>query len=177
MSEIILFDHEGCTGKREDFSCDTPDLGVKFFSGVARSLKVKGNHWVAYTGKNYSGERKIFGEGEHLKLGPFDQKIGSLKLLNTDLSYPSIDLFEHIDFKGESRNVDERIDNLRTGGFNNLISSHIVKAGVWILYDGMNCQGKHMIALEGERVANYCPLGWNDKVSSLRPLLTSDKEV
>eukprot|EP00061_Rhincodon_typus_P007254 g28773.t1 len=100
MCEIILFDHEGCAGKREDFSSDTPDLGVKLFSGVARSLKVEGNHWVAYTGENYTGERKIYGEGEHVKLGPFDLKIRSLKLLNTDLSHPIIEVYEHVDFKG-----------------------------------------------------------------------------
>ncbi|XP_067840052.1 epidermal differentiation-specific protein-like [Heptranchias perlo] len=177
MCEVILYDNEGCTGKMEDFTSDTPDLGVKFFSGTTRSLKVKGNHWIGYTGKNYTGDRKIFGEGEHEQLGNFDRKINSLQLLKTDLSHPSIVLYEHASFKGESRTVDMRIDDLKRGGFDDLVSSHNVKSGVWILYEDANCQGKQMIALEGEKVGNYCALGWNDKMSSLRPLLTSDKEV
>ncbi|XP_078391507.1 epidermal differentiation-specific protein-like [Cetorhinus maximus] len=178
MCEIILWDSEGCTGKKkEDFCCDTPDLGVKFFSGSARSLKVKGNHWVAFTGKDYTGDFKVFGEGEHEKLGTLDQKIKSLKLLTTDLSFPSIVLYEHIDFNGQSRTVDCRIDDLKTGGFSNLVSSHVVKSGVWVLHEDPGCQGRRMVGFEGEKVANYCQVGWNDKMSSLRPLLTSDFEV
>ncbi|GCC16887.1 hypothetical protein chiPu_0022242 [Chiloscyllium punctatum] len=88
MNEITLYAQEDFTGRRVTFQSSTPDLGVDFFNDTARSLKVVGNPWMAYTGKDYTGDSKEFTEGEYEKLGLFDRKINSIQLLSADTVTP-----------------------------------------------------------------------------------------
>ncbi|XP_072892619.1 epidermal differentiation-specific protein-like [Hemitrygon akajei] len=177
MSKIILYDELDFNGSHKEFADNISDLADEIFSDAARSLKVHGQHWVAYTEAKFRGKFKVFGQGDHESLGELDQKIRSLRLVKEDLKNPEIILYEHVDYQGSSRSIEETVNDLTRAGFNDLVSSHKVKQGVWILYQDMNLTGERLITFKGDQWPNYVPLGWNDKLSSLKPLLNSDFEV
>ncbi|XP_072132723.1 epidermal differentiation-specific protein-like [Mobula birostris] len=154
MSKITLYENLGFTGKDKDFVDNVPDLTVRNFGNTARSIRVIGQHWVAYAGENFTGAFKLLGPGDHAYLGELDQKILSLRLVKEDLKNPET-----------------------FSGFENLVSSHKVKAGVWILFQHANLCGQRLITFEGNEWPNYCAFNWNDKLSSVKPLLKSDFEL
>ncbi|XP_078087654.1 epidermal differentiation-specific protein-like [Mustelus asterias] len=177
MSKIVLYDQPACRGNWKELTDSVPNLETEIFSQTARSLKVEGKHWVAYKDKDLNGDFVVYGPGEHNHLGSMDSKIVSVRLVKEELGNPDIVLYEHIHFEGKPRHVDELVNDLKKAGFNNLVSSHEVKQGVWILYEGLHLTGRRMITFKGENCPDYRQFHWNDKLSSLKPLLNSDHEV
>ncbi|XP_078060933.1 epidermal differentiation-specific protein-like [Mustelus asterias] len=177
MSKIVLYDRPDCTGNWKELTYSVPDLETEIFSQTARSLKVEGKHWVAYKDKGFKGDFMVYGPGDHNHLGSMDSNIVSVRLVTEELGNPDIVLHEHIHFEGKSRNIDELVNDLKIAEFNNLVSSHEVKEGVWILYEGLHLTGRRMITFKGEKCPDYTQIGWNDKLSSLKPLLNRDHEV
>ncbi|XP_072115682.1 epidermal differentiation-specific protein-like [Mobula birostris] len=177
MSKIILYDETDFNGSHKEFVDNISDLGTEIFSDTARSLKVQGQHWVAYTKTNFQGKFKVFGQGDHGSLGDMDQKIRSLRLVQEALKDPEIILYEDVGYKGRSRSIEETVNDLTRAGFDNLVSSHKVKQGVWILCQGKNQTGERLITFKGDEWRNYVDFSWNDKLSSIKALQTSDLEV
>ncbi|XP_072106175.1 epidermal differentiation-specific protein-like [Mobula birostris] len=177
MSKITLYEKPDFTGEDQDFVDNILDVTVRKFDNTARSIRVIGQHWVAYAGKNFTGAFKVLGPGDHAYLGELDQKILSLRLVKEDLKNPEIVLYKHVNYKGQSRSIRETTNDLRRAGFANLVSSHKVKAGVWILFQHANLCGERLITFEGNEWPNYCHFKWNDKLSSVKALLKSDFEL
>ncbi|XP_067916316.1 epidermal differentiation-specific protein-like [Heterodontus francisci] len=177
MSKIILYDQENLHGDGKVFTDSVLDLEKEVFSDKARSLKVEGKHWVAYTCTNYTGQFIVYGAGDHLNLENLDRKIQSLRLVKEDLQDPEIKLFEHINYGGKERDITGAADDLKDAGFNNLVSSHHVKRGVWVLYENKYYNGNRLITFLGDQWVNYRNKGCNDKLSSLKPLLSTDFKV
>ncbi|XP_055521093.1 uncharacterized protein LOC129715260 [Leucoraja erinacea] len=177
MSKIALYDQPNFKGEAKEFLANEPDLSEKLFEDTAKSARVEGQHCIAYTDPNYKGEFIVFGPGEYKTLGcNFNHKLSSLRLVEEELLNPEIDLYEHVDYGGEVREVRKKVDNLQRGNFNNLVSSHKVKRGVWILHEKVDQTGERLITYKGDEWPNYCDK-WNDKLTSLRPLVNSYTEV
>ncbi|XP_078087660.1 epidermal differentiation-specific protein-like [Mustelus asterias] len=177
MSKIVLYDQPDCRGNWKELTDSVPNLETEIFSQTARSLKVEGKHWVAYKDKDLKGDFMVYGPGDHNQLGSMDREIVSVRLVKEELGNPDIVLYEHAHFKGKPRHVEELVNDLKKGGFNDLVSSHEVKQGVWILYADVHLTGRRMITFKDEKCPDYRQIGWNDKLSSLKPLLNRDHEV
>ncbi|XP_032896271.1 epidermal differentiation-specific protein-like [Amblyraja radiata] len=178
MNKIVLYDQEDFLGESKQFVRNVPDLALKMFNDTAKSARVEGLHWVAYKDADYKGEFIIFAPGDYTTLGPnFRYKLSSLRLVEEELLNPEIVLYEDVDYKGEHRGVKKEADNLQRADFNNLVSSHQVKQGVWILHQGYNQTRARLITFKGDKWRSYFDYGWNDKLSSLRPLENSYTEV
>ncbi|XP_072891054.1 epidermal differentiation-specific protein-like [Hemitrygon akajei] len=177
MSKIILYDEPDFKGQDKQFLDDVKDPAVDNFTNTARSVRVIGRHWVVYAESNHKGHFKVFGQGDHGNLGDLDRKITSLRLVKEDLINPEIDLYRDVNYKGPSRNILETTDDLSRSGFKDLVSSHKVKQGVWILYMHTNQSGPRLITFQGDEWPDYRRFGWNDKLSSVRALQNSDLEV
>ncbi|XP_059818533.1 epidermal differentiation-specific protein-like [Hypanus sabinus] len=177
MSKIILYENPDFTGKQKEFVNDVQDLAVENFTNAVRSIRVIGRHWVVYDGTNFKGDFKVFGPGDHGKLDYLDRAISSLRLVKENLLNPEIVLCEHVDYGGMTRSIKETTDDLSKSGFDNLVSSHKVKEGVWILYQDLNQKGPRLITFQGDEWTDYRQFGWNDKLSSVKALLKSDFEV
>ncbi|XP_072356518.1 epidermal differentiation-specific protein-like [Scyliorhinus torazame] len=177
MNKVVLYDGANLNGNWKEFTDNVPDLGAQFFANNARSLKVIGKHLVAYKGTRFTGDFVVYGPGEHPVLGPMDKQIQSLRLVKEELGNPHIVLYEAVHFDKQSRDIEEDINDLVKGGFPDLVSSHKVKQGVWILYEGLNYSGKRLITFQGDEWADYRQLGWKGKMSSLKPLKSSDEIV
>ncbi|XP_067249266.1 epidermal differentiation-specific protein-like [Chanodichthys erythropterus] len=169
MSKIIVFSKEAFEGRTAEFKNNVHNLEEKGFNDVIYSIKVIGAPWVAYYDKNFAGKQRVFEEGEYATLDD-KGKFSSLKMVTDDLDNPEIQLFEHSNYQGRKVTLREET-NLHDIAFSDIVSSHKVKGGVWVLYQHVNRQGSQLVSFPGDQVPNYVRLGFNDVASHVRPLL------
>ncbi|TRZ05467.1 hypothetical protein HGM15179_021640, partial [Zosterops borbonicus] len=157
MGKIIVYEH---------VNFQVP-LG---WNDMVSSVKVIGQPWVAYKHIEYKGPFMVFEEGEYESLPKgTNDKISSLQLITDDLRNPQITLYQHVEYKGRSRIVTEA-SNLAGEKDNDIVSSHKVQRGVWLLFENSDEIGPRYLARAHEDVPNYKEIDFNDRLSFLRPL-------
>jgi Beta/Gamma crystallin len=176
---IVLFDEEGFRGRGFGISSATPDLDPTGFNDRARSLIVKSGDWEVCTDADYRGRCRIFSKGEYpaLDLGLNDQ-ISSARPSGYNANpntagstwfgagNGSIVLFEHDNFRGKSRTLDGPVENFDQIDFNDMVSSLVVRRGLWELCTDAEFRGTCHVYRPGE----YRSVGprLNDQFSSAR---------
>ncbi|KAI4886796.1 hypothetical protein NFI96_013289 [Prochilodus magdalenae] len=166
MNKIIVYEHVNFQGLSREFTSDVSNLIDYNFNDCISSLKVVGNPWLAYRDVNFSGPQLVFEEGEYAQLETNDT-ISSLQMVTEDLANPQITLYEHINYQGRSIVINHET-NLCCTSFNDLVSSHKVQRGAWVLYEHGNQTGSIMVARASRDVPDYA--SFNDRLSYLRPL-------
>ncbi|CAH2297396.1 Hypothetical predicted protein [Pelobates cultripes] len=176
MSKLQLFAYTDMKGDSVSLDNDIPNLASVGFLKRAKSLRVHGDPWVVFSDKNYKGEFKIYKEGDYNSIPDFEDMICSVRVVNGGLYDPQITVYEHINYGGRSLILTKNVEDLSSYEMSNMVSSHKVQNGVWILYDKKHFQGSKMVALAGDAVPNYKDIGWNDKVNSLKFFSPLDSE-
>ncbi|RXN24094.1 epidermal differentiation-specific -like protein [Labeo rohita] len=169
MSKIIVFSKDGFEGRTAEFKNDVHNLEKKGFNQVISSLKVIGAPWVTYYDKNFTGKQRVFEEGEYAILED-KGKFSSLRMITDDLDDPEIQLFENVNYQGRPVTLFKET-NLHNIDFSDVVSSHKVKGGVWVLHEHVSRQGAQLVSFPGDEVPSYFPLSFNDVASHVRPLL------
>ncbi|XP_065493512.1 epidermal differentiation-specific protein-like [Caloenas nicobarica] len=171
MGKIIIYEHANFQGYSKEFTSDIANLKDVDWNDCISSVKVIGRPWVAYEHHSYTGKLLVFEEGEHSFVGEeMNDKITSLQLITENLHNPQITLYEHSNYQGKSRVIREAT-NLSRGYDNDITSSHKVQRGAWLLCEHSDGSGFCYIAREHEHLPHYSAIGFNDKLSFLRPLL------
>ncbi|NXY14201.1 EDSP protein, partial [Atrichornis clamosus] len=165
MGKIIIYQHVNFEGMSREFTTDIPSLGAVGWNDIVSSAKVIGQPWVAYEHFDYKGQFVVLEEGEYNFFGTeMNDKISSLQLITEDLHNPQITLYQHVDYQGRSRTVREATD-LAEGRDDDVVSSHKVQRGVWLLCENSDGSGPQYLAREHDDVPNYKTINFNDKLS------------
>ncbi|XP_039190137.1 beta/gamma crystallin domain-containing protein 2 isoform X1 [Crotalus tigris] len=153
---IVLFeamDFED--GPSVELSEALPDVELASYGIMTQSIHVLNGVWVAYEGKNFSGEQYILEKGVYRNCedwGATNCQIASvqpvLQVGERSLFFISkIQLFSEPNFSGNSMTFKEDQATLPE----NLVPhSCRVNGGSWILYDGHHFDGEQHVLSEGE---------------------------
>lgn len=177
---IVMFDQEGFRGRGFGIDSAISDLDPAGFNDRARSLIVKSGIWEVCTDPDFRGRCRIFPKGEYpaLDLGLNDQ-ISSARpaaYKGNDWSpgggawygagNGSIILYENDNFDGKSRTLERQAANFDQIGFNDMVSSLVVRRGLWELCTDAEFRGTCRVYRPGE----YPSVGprLNDQFSSAR---------
>uniref|UniRef100_A0A8C9C3D7 Crystallin beta-gamma domain containing 1 n=1 Tax=Phocoena sinus TaxID=42100 RepID=A0A8C9C3D7_PHOSS len=171
QNQIHLFSEPQFQGRSQCFEETTSQIDESF---SAKSCRVLRGSWVAYDGENFSGNQYVLEEGHYPSLSAMgclpEATFKSVRLIDVELSEPTIILFEREDFKGKKIEFSTEIVNLQSLGFNTHIRSVQVIGGIWVTYEYGNYRGQQFLLSPAE-VSNWCEFSGCRQIGSLRPFV------
>jgi hypothetical protein len=192
---LVLFEQEGFRGRRMGADGAVNDLDRLGFNDRTASVIVRRGNWELCTDADFRGRCRVFPPGQYASLGlELSDRISSARPVRYggDSRPPSIRppiggprppqspgdwfgtppgeliVFEHDNFRGQSRTIHNVASDFDRVGFNDMVSSLLVRRGVWLVCTDADFRGTCRTYGPGE----YRSVGpqLNDKFSSARPI-------
>lgn len=164
---ITLYRHIHYKGDARSFSGDVPDLRRHYFNDAASSFRIDAGIWELCEHINYGGRCEIFdADAPNLVLLGWNDTFSSLRRVR--YLRHQITVYQHPDFRGQSRRFTEDVPDLRRYSFNDRISSVRVGRGDWLVCEHANYRGKCVRVRNDTR--NLREIGLNNRATSLRKL-------
>ena len=165
---ITLFEHD-FKGKQLTLRQSAPDLRKENFNDKASSVEVSAGFWRLWEHINYAGRFWIVGPGRY-GFSELSEKIGNDCISSVE-KLPTIQLYEHADFKGKELTLHDSTPDLRKLDFNDKASSVVVSEGQWKLWEHINYTGKFFVVGPGRYdIAVIREKIGNDVISSVEKL-------
>jgi len=169
-AQLRLFENVNFSGGRITVTGDTPELTS--FNDKVSSIQVdEGEQWILYSRFNFQGQGIILGAGQYntmSSVGMGNDILSSVRRVASS-DRPAIMVFEDEDWRGDARTFTNANSDVRDFNFNDKISSLIVLGSDWEVFDNIEFRGASKQFSPGA-VSSLKPVGFNDKISSLRPI-------
>lgn len=169
---ITLYQDANYQGDSRVIRVDTPDLdlGTINFADVASSVRFYGLQGVRlYDGRNFTGsELTLTGDVPNLSQYSFNDRTGSVDVYPYSSTGPSITLFQHPNYQGDSRVIRLDTPDLDLGSINFAdVASSVRFNGLQgvRLYDGRNYTGSELTLTSD--VPDLTIYDFNDRTGSV----------
>ena len=142
------------------------DFGWDWYHDRADSAKVEGPcTWIAYYDQGYLGQHMII-DKDFTDLGSHKNQFSAARVLPPPGTV-AIAIFEHSNYNGRMVVLYDSIPNLSSVNFQDSMSSFIVIAGTWTLYEHPNYYGRSATYGPGTKSSGPGSLG-HDTLSSVK---------
>lgn len=170
-ADLVLFEHDQYGGRSLAVRERVDNLAESGFNDRASSVQVQGEAWQLCTDADFRGQCVVLQPGRYPSLREIglNDAVSSARRLGGWERGDAIELFEHDDFQGRRLGTAEAIDNLVGRGFNDRVSSLVVRHGQWELCSDVGYAGRCLVLRPGQ-YPHLREQGFNDQLSSLRPV-------
>lgn len=181
--EISIFQHDRFRGRQETLYGSVNDLNALRFANDISSVVVRNGTWELCTEVHFRGTCRTFQPGEYSQVGDLNDRVRSLREVGNRPApaqpgqpyYPNqvdssrgITVYEHGNFGGRGVSLNGPVASFESIGMNDMVSSLIVRGGVWELCAHANYQPPCRQFGPGD----HSSVGeeFNDQFSSARPV-------
>ncbi|OCT73365.1 hypothetical protein XELAEV_18036348mg [Xenopus laevis] len=168
MSSLQLFEFPNFKGQTLTLNNDTPDLSAVGFLQLAQSLKVHGDPWIVFDELGYKGKHQGYTEGGHSSIPGFEKQISSIRVVPGGFDNPSLALSPEVNYGGFSISLEKTVNSVKPQGMPDMALSAQVHRGAWVLYQQENHKGNSKVVVKGDEIPDCDPVGWGDKISSVK---------
>ena len=186
--EVLAYVGRNFEGRHVAITRDVANFEGIGFNDRASSLRVLRGTWEFCTDAFYRGSCRTLGPGDYRDLGSQDNRLSSARIVAagrpgwghggggwtppgpdwSSVGRGDVQLFDHPGFRGFLVNLDRETPDFDPLGFNDKVSSLIVRRGVWEFCTDGGFRGSCRTFTPGE----YPELGGHaNKYSSARPLV------
>lgn len=182
-AEIVLYEHADFGGRSFRAYGQTNNLVNVNFNDLASSVVVRSGSWQLCGDADFRGQCITLSPGSYASLGEMglNDRVSSVRPSgyggNSGNSgswgggwgggNAAIELYEHADYGGRSISSSGSA-NLVSQGFNDRVSSIVIRSGRWEFCTDADYRGRCQTLGPGS-YGNLVDMGLNDQISSLRP--------
>lgn len=189
---IIFYQHVDFQGRQQAVDRDIRDFESIRFNDDVSSIRVQSGVWEVCEHADFRGRCITLGrDNPNLVPDGLNDRISSVRLVSERGGYGGgfdrrgrdrawdgdrdrfggrggIMLYQHADYRGTSRRVEDENRNLQSVGLNDETSSVRVESGLWELCEHADFGGR---CIRTDRdIGNLQDMGFNDRLSSVRRL-------
>ncbi|MCO5978018.1 beta/gamma crystallin family protein [Ideonella oryzae] len=175
-ADVTLYQDDNFQGRSFASSGEIADLKRLQFNDRASSVIVHGERWTLCSDAEFRGQCVSLAPGRYptLRAMGLNDRLSSLRPEGGGWGggwgqdgQGTVVLYENDDFNGRSLDASQGVDDLQPRGFNDRVSSIVIRRGLWEFCSDADYRGQ-CITLGPGRYPNLRTWSLNDKLSSVR---------
>ena len=190
LAQITFYEDAGFSGRAISINGPVPDFNRAGFNDRASSAVVERGRWEVCQDGGHRGQCVVLRRGEYpnFEAMGLNDRVSSVRQIPRDaqvrddryaptapaVQTSQITFFQEANYRGRSHTADQSINNLQRIGFNNQVSSAVVRGGPWEVCEEPGFRGQCVVLRRGQ-YPSFLDMGLNDRVSSMRELRPTDR--
>ena len=179
--KLIMYDDSDQEGSAIVLKSPTPSFDYNW-NDSADSLWALNSDWELYTDATYKGDRFFVEEGQKLNAKDKNSYSSGRPANCHYISDPAtarlrVSTSSHLQYEYGVKKAEYLTPqkDLNDSDMDNIITSMVADKGDWEMYTYPGYQGERLVIKEGEKIENLDSKGFNNKISSLRPICETYK--
>lgn len=175
-ADVTLYQDDNFQGRSFASSGEITDLRQLQFNDRASSVVIHGERWTLCSDADFRGQCVTLAPGRYpsLRAMGLNDSLSSLRPEGGGWGHGwgqdgqgTVVLYENDDFDGRSLDASQGVEDLKPRGFNDRVSSIVIRRGLWEFCSDADYRGQ-CITLGPGRYPNLRAWSLNDKLSSVR---------
>ena len=178
--KLIMYDNANQAGRAITLTGPTANFKDIGWNDLADSVWALNGGWELYTRTGYEGDRFFVEEGQKLNAKDRNHYSSGRPANCRYVSDPTtaklrVSTSSHLQYEYGVKMAEYLTPQEDLGDMDDKITSLIADKGDWEMYQYTGYQGKRLVIKEGEKVEHLNSKGFNDDISSLRPICETYK--